>query len=64
VDVQDWGAGLPASPGRGLGLVSMRERAQLMGGQLRIVGHAETGATVELRVPDVTHGQHATAVSA
>jgi signal transduction histidine kinase len=57
VDVRDWGTGLPSSPGRGLGIVSMRERAQLLGGRLRIIAAPDGGTTVELRVPDVAHGQ-------
>jgi signal transduction histidine kinase len=35
---------------RGMGLVSMRERAELMGGELQVRRPAEGGTTVHLRV--------------
>jgi signal transduction histidine kinase len=37
---------------RGLGLVSMRERAELMGGQFRLRRPAQGGLAVEVRVPN------------
>jgi signal transduction histidine kinase len=55
LEIQDAGQGLP--PGRvrtvdsGLGLVSMRERAELMGGQLRLRRPPDGGLAVEVRVP-------------
>jgi len=53
--VEDRGRGIAAGPaageGRGMGMVSMRERAELIGGEL-IVGRGTGGGTViRLRVP-------------
>ena len=39
-------------PARGMGLVSMRERAELIGGELQVRRPAEGGTTVHLRVVD------------
>ncbi len=39
------------APARGLGLVSMRERAALMGGELQIESAAGRGTIVQVRVP-------------
>jgi signal transduction histidine kinase len=53
LEIEDRGAGLPDSgrTRRGLGLVAMRERAELVGGDLEI-GRSEQGGTrVRLRVP-------------
>jgi signal transduction histidine kinase len=51
LEVADDGRGLESARGRGLGLVAMRERAELLGGTLTMQG-AETGGTVvRLRVP-------------
>jgi signal transduction histidine kinase len=56
VDVEDRGHGMPdgRAPGAesGLGLVSMRERAELIGGHLRLRRPPEGGLVVEVRVPD------------
>jgi leucyl-tRNA synthetase len=56
VDIEDHGHGMRGgrAPGveSGLGLVSMRERAELIGGQLRLRRPAEGGLVVEVRVPD------------
>lgn len=56
LEIEDHGGGLPADSARtvdsGLGLVSMRERAELMGGQLRLQRPAHGGLAVEVRVPD------------
>jgi signal transduction histidine kinase len=53
--IEDHGGGLPADASRtvdsGLGLVSMRERAELMGGQFRLQRPAHGGLAVEVRVP-------------
>ena len=37
--------------GRGLGLVSMEERAHMVGGEVSIVTHVQQGTTVRVRVP-------------
>jgi signal transduction histidine kinase len=56
VEIEDHGHGMPAGRAprveSGLGLVSMRERAELIGGQLRLRRPPEGGLVVEVRVPD------------
>ena len=49
VDIADRGTGLLADAPRGLGFVTMRERAELMGGRLR-VGEAAGGGGVAVHV--------------
>jgi signal transduction histidine kinase len=55
--VQDDGAGFDpeavgeATPSWRVGLVSMRERAEMLGGSFRIDSEAGEGARVEVRVP-------------
>jgi signal transduction histidine kinase len=50
--VQDDGKGFdPAAAGRGLGLVSMRERADSVGGRLTVTTQADQGTVIELEVP-------------
>jgi signal transduction histidine kinase len=52
LEVEDHGKGLGAATGRqGLGLVAMRERAELVGGTLSFVRPREGGTLVRLRVP-------------
>jgi signal transduction histidine kinase len=54
VSVQDEGRGLPASrrtSSRSLGFIAMRERAELLGGQLEIVSVPGTGTTVSFVMP-------------
>jgi len=52
LDVEDHGTGLqPTGASRGLGLVTMRERATLVGGTLEFGRPAEGGTLVQLRVP-------------
>lgn len=55
LEVEDRGRGMAAGRARtvegGLGLVSMRERAELMGGQLRLRQSPGGGLIVEMRVP-------------
>jgi signal transduction histidine kinase len=52
LDIEDHGAGMPAVPrGRGLGLVTMRERAALIGGTVEYLRPREGGTLVRLRVP-------------
>ena len=50
--VRDDGVGFdPAGAGRGLGLVSMRERADSVGGRLRVRARPGEGTVIELEVP-------------
>jgi signal transduction histidine kinase len=52
IEVEDHGGGLTISNGsRGIGLVGMRERAQLIGAQLGFTQPAEGGTMVRLTVP-------------
>ncbi|HUR33124.1 MAG TPA: sensor histidine kinase [Vicinamibacterales bacterium] len=52
LEIEDHGRGLAdAGTGRGLGLVTMRERAALVGGSLEVTRRAEGGTLVRLRVP-------------
>ena len=55
VEIEDHGRGLATSNGsRGIGLVGMRERAQLIGAELSFAQPAEGGTVVRLRVPRST----------
>ena len=50
--VEDNGTGFDATaPAEGLGLVSMRERAELLGGSLRLESSTEHGTTLVVEVP-------------
>ena len=51
--VEDDGKGLPAEQpnGRGFGLVSMRERAEALGGTIELAPGGERGARLEVRLP-------------
>ena len=52
--VEDDGAGLPAdraAQDKGLGLLSMRERCSLLGGELDIISESEQGTTIRARIP-------------
>jgi signal transduction histidine kinase len=51
IDVTDDGTGLPASPAPGVGLSSMRERAEEMGGSCRVAARPEGGTRVRARLP-------------
>ena len=52
LEVEDHGVGFPERPSkRGIGLVAMRERAELMGGQIIFSRPAEGGTLVHLDVP-------------
>jgi signal transduction histidine kinase len=53
LDVEDHGRGLPTdiARGRGLGLVAMRERAELVNGTIEIVTPPGGGTVVRLKVP-------------
>ena len=51
LEVEDHGKGFGAERGRGLGLVAMRERADLLGGTIEFLRPPEGGTIVRLRVP-------------
>lgn len=52
MDVEDHGKGIDAAPNnRGLGIVAMRERAELLGGTLEFLRPPEGGTLVRLKVP-------------
>lgn len=55
IDVRDYGTGFAAAdevvPGRGLGLLSMHERARLLGGSCRIDSRTGEGTRVTVRLP-------------
>jgi len=58
--IADQGAGMPAtrSASRGIGLLSMQERARLAGGRLQVASRPGEGTTVQLTlpVPSAVHG--------
>jgi signal transduction histidine kinase len=50
--IEDDGRGFdPTGPSTGLGLVSMRERAQLLGGSIRVGSREGRGTTIAIEVP-------------
>jgi len=52
LEVEDRGTGFPEHPNRrGIGLVAMRERSELMGGQISFTRPPEGGTLVHLTVP-------------
>jgi two-component system sensor histidine kinase UhpB len=55
LEVHDNGTGIDVeqlSGGRSLGILGMRERAALLGGELGIIGAPEKGTTVKVRIPE------------
>jgi signal transduction histidine kinase len=51
-EVEDHGIGfVPQEANRGMGLVAMRERAELLGGSLELLKPAEGGTLVRLKIP-------------
>jgi signal transduction histidine kinase len=65
LEIEDRGRGMPIDEvtrrtDRGLGVVSMRERAELMGGELRLQRAAAGGVVVHLHVPAATAAAAAT----
>lgn len=60
LEVMDQGAGMPEVPAasRGIGLLSMRERARLAGGTLEVTSRPGSGTTVRLTLPAISdrHG--------
>jgi signal transduction histidine kinase len=54
LEIEDRGTGLDASPARrGLGIVTMRERAELVGGTIEFVRPPEGGTLVRLTIPQI-----------
>ena len=55
LEIRDDGKGLPAAPSQdvenGLGMVSMRERARALGGELTVASRAEWSMVLRLRFP-------------
>jgi len=51
LEIEDHGSGFAAARGRGIGLVAMRERAELLGGSIAFDRPVEGGALVRLTVP-------------
>jgi len=60
LEVEDRGKGITAGKsGRGIGLVAMRERAELIGGTLELLRPPNGGTTVSLRIPRQKVESHA-----
>jgi len=60
LEVEDHGAGMGTQTGKpGIGLVAMRERAELLGGRLELLKPAAGGTLVRLRVPREKGESHA-----
>jgi signal transduction histidine kinase len=60
VEVEDHGKGLGGQAGQqGIGVVAMRERAELLGGSLEFLRPAEGGTLLRLRVPRESVVSHA-----
>jgi signal transduction histidine kinase len=52
LEIEDHGSGFPASaPRQGIGLVAMRERAELLGGRISIARPADGGTMVSMTIP-------------
>jgi signal transduction histidine kinase len=51
LEVEDEGVGFGTRDGQGMGLVSMRERAELVNGQVEFIQREGGGALVRLTVP-------------
>jgi two-component system, chemotaxis family, CheB/CheR fusion protein len=54
LNVRDLGEGFDPSDTRGLGLISMEERARLVGGSFHINSALGEGTTVQVHVPLTT----------
>jgi signal transduction histidine kinase len=60
LEIEDHGSGFAAQEGkRGIGIVAMRERAELLGGTLEFAQPAVGGTLVRLRVPKARLDSHA-----
>ena len=59
LDVEDHGTGADkAASGRGLGMVAMRERAEMLGGAIEFLRPAQGGTLVRLKVPIEAKDSH------
>ena len=54
LEVEDHGKGFETVQSRGLGLVAMRERADLLGGTIEFLTPSDGGTLVRLRIPSET----------
>lgn len=61
LEVEDHGSGFRDRGRPGLGLVSMRERAEMIGGTIEFLDGAEGGALVRITVPAAAEESHAPA---
>lgn len=60
LDVEDHGKGTEAdAPRRGLGIIAMRERAEMLGGTIEFLSPPEGGTLVRMRVPIESRDAHA-----
>jgi two-component system sensor histidine kinase UhpB len=60
LDVEDHGKGTDTgAPRRGLGIIAMRERAEMLGGTLEFLSPAEGGTLVRMKVPIENRDAHA-----
>jgi signal transduction histidine kinase len=59
LEVEDDGVGFRSSDTQGMGLVTMRERAELVNGQIEFLGRKGGGALVRLTVPTTLENAHA-----
>jgi signal transduction histidine kinase len=60
LEVEDHGSGFPVvRPRQGIGLVAMRERAELLGGEIAFDRPADGGTLVKLTIPRHTLETHA-----
>jgi len=56
--VEDHGGGfVPRSTNQGIGLVAMRERAELLGGEIEFARPAPSGTLIRLTVPREKMGE-------
>jgi len=61
LEVEDGGVGFQARRRDGLGLVSMRERAEIVGGRIEFIAGAHGGALVRFTVPASKEEAHVAA---
>ena len=59
LEVEDEGVGFKSLDGQGLGLVSMKERAQLVNGEVEFLNRRSGGALIRMTVPTTPEAIHA-----